>query len=79
MATQRYAEAAQHAQAALELVRIGAVDPNSSSWIGEALVLPARAKAASGDKLAAASAAQEALPHLLANLEPTHPLIARAG
>ncbi len=77
LATQRYVEAAQHAQAALELARTGAIDPNSSSWIGEALVLRARAEAAAGRK-AASGTAQEALTHLVANLDPTHPLIAQA-
>jgi serine/threonine protein kinase len=73
----RYVEAEQHAQAALELARISAVDPKSSSWIGEALVLRARAEAGSGRKVAPATA-QEALTHLVANLDPTHPLIAQA-
>jgi hypothetical protein len=77
LAEQRYAEAEQHAQAALELARISAVDPKSSSWIGEALVLRARAEAAAGRKAARATA-QEALRHLVANLDPTHPLIAQA-
>jgi eukaryotic-like serine/threonine-protein kinase len=73
----RYVEAEQHAQAALELARISAVDPKSSSWIGEALVLRARAEVGSGRKTASATA-QEALTHLVANLDPTHPLIAQA-
>jgi eukaryotic-like serine/threonine-protein kinase len=77
LATQRYVEAAQHAQAALELARTSAVDPNSSSWVGEALVLRARAEAAAGRK-AASGTAQQALTHLVANLDPTHPLIAQA-
>jgi tetratricopeptide (TPR) repeat protein len=77
IAEQRYVEAEQHAQAALELARISAVDPGSSSWIGEALVLRARAEAAAGHKAAPATA-QEALTHLLANLDSTHPLIAQA-
>jgi len=77
MAEQRYAEAEQHAQAALELARISAVDPKSSSWVGEALVLRARAEAAAGHKGAPATA-QEALTHLVANLDSTHPLIAQA-
>jgi serine/threonine protein kinase len=77
IAKQRYVEAEQHAQAALELARISAVDPQSSSWIGEALVLRARAEAAAGRKTAPATA-QEALSHLVANLDPTHPLIAQA-
>jgi serine/threonine-protein kinase len=77
LAKQRYIEAAQHAQAALELAQIGAVDPKSSSWIGEALVLRARAEAASGRKAASATA-RKALTHLVANLDPAHPLIAQA-
>jgi len=31
---QRYAEAAQHAQAAVALAHSSAIDPNSSAWIG---------------------------------------------
>jgi hypothetical protein len=77
IAEQRYVEAEQHAQAALELAKISAIDPNSSSWIGEALVLRARAEAAAGRKVAPATA-QEALRHLVVNLDPTHPLIAQA-
>jgi len=72
-----YAKAEQHAQAALELARISAVDPKSSSWIGEALLLRARAEAGSGRKVASATA-QEALTHLVANLDPTDALIAQA-
>jgi hypothetical protein len=74
---ERYAEAAKHAQAAVELARVSAVDKNSSAWIGEALVLRARAEAALGSKAAGATA-QEALPHLVGNLDPSHPLIAEA-
>jgi serine/threonine-protein kinase len=77
MAKQRYVEAEQHAQTALELARVGAVDPNSSSWVGEALVLRARAEAAAGRKSAPATA-REALKHLVPNLDPAHPLIAQA-
>jgi serine/threonine protein kinase len=77
IAEHRYVEAEQHAQTALELARISAVDPQSSSWIGEALVLRARAEAAAGRKAAPATA-REALRHLVANVDPTHPLIAQA-
>jgi len=76
-AQQRYPEAVQHAQAAVDFARISAVDPQSSSWIGEALVMRARAEAAAGRKAAKATAA-EALAHLEANLDPKHPLIAQA-
>jgi serine/threonine protein kinase len=74
---QHYAEAEQRAQAALELARISAVDPESSAWIGEALVLRARAEAGAGRKSAPATA-REALHHLTTNLDPAHPLIAQA-
>ena len=77
LAKRRYVEAGQHAQTALELAQLSAVDPKSSSWIGEALVLRARAEAAAGHKDASATARQ-ALPHLVANLDPGHPLIAQA-
>jgi eukaryotic-like serine/threonine-protein kinase len=77
MAQQHFAAAVQHAQAAFELARISAVDPNSSAWVGEALILRARAEAAAGRGSAAASA-REALPHLTNNLDPAHPLIAEA-
>jgi eukaryotic-like serine/threonine-protein kinase len=77
IAEHRYVEAEQHAQAALELARISAVDPKSSSWIGEALVLRARAEAAAGRKTAPTTA-REALSNLVSNLDPTHPLIAQA-
>jgi eukaryotic-like serine/threonine-protein kinase len=77
IAKQRYAEAEQHAQTALDLARISAVDPKSSSWIGEALLLRARAEVAAGRTTGPATA-QEALSHLVDNLDPTHPLIAQA-
>jgi hypothetical protein len=74
---QRYAEAAQHAQAAVELARSSAIDPNSSAWIGEALILRAHAEARASPTVAAATA-QEAMSHLVDKLDPTHPLIAEA-
>lgn len=77
LAKQRYAEATQHAQAAVELARAGAIDTNSSAWIGEALILRARGEAPSSTAAAAATA-REALPHLVNNLDPAHPLVAEA-
>jgi len=77
LAEQRYTEATQHAQAAIELARASAIDTNSSAWIGEALILRARAEAPSS-AAAAAATAQQALPHLLNNLDPAHPLIPEA-
>jgi hypothetical protein len=70
-------QALRQAQAAVDLARAEAVDPQSSAWIGEALVWRARAEAALGRKLAAATA-QEALPHLEKNLDAGHPIIAVA-
>jgi serine/threonine-protein kinase len=71
------ADALNHAQAALELARISAVDPKSSAWIGEALLLRGRAEAALGLK-GASTTAHEALTHLVANLDPSNPLTAQA-
>jgi len=77
LAMRRYADAAQHAQAAVELARLAAIDPASSSSIGEALLLRAQAEAAEGSKGFAATA-QEAVAQLAPNLAPTHPLIVEA-
>lgn len=77
MEERRYLEAEQRAQAAIELAKISAVDPESSLWVGEALLQRARAEAAVGRKTASATA-QEALHHLTANLDPKHPFIAQA-
>lgn len=78
LAQRRYEAAAADAQAALERAKIEAIDPESSAWVGEALVLRARSEAALGDKAAAAASARQALPHVEQNLAPTHPLIAEA-
>jgi hypothetical protein len=69
--------ALREAQAAVDLARAEAVDPQSSAWIGEALVWRASAEAALGRKASAATA-QEALPHLVSNLDSNHPMIALA-
>jgi serine/threonine-protein kinase len=76
-AERHYPEATKHAQVAIELARAGAIDPNSSAWMGEALILRARAEAPSSSATAAGTARQ-ALPHLVNNLDPAHPLIAEA-
>ena len=75
LAERRYAEAGHHAQSAMQLARISAIDPESSAWIGEALMLRARAEGATSPATAAASA-EEALRHLTANLDPSDPRIA---
>ena len=70
-------DALRQAQAAVDIARAEAVDPRSSAWIGEALVWRARAEAALGKKLAVTTA-QEALPHLVQNLDGNHPIIVLA-
>jgi hypothetical protein len=70
-----YAAAALDADAAVARARQEAVDPQSSAWIGEALVWRARAELAQGKRDAARASAQEAIPHLQQNLDPSHPLI----
>jgi eukaryotic-like serine/threonine-protein kinase len=77
LARQRYTEAAQHAQTAVELAQASAVDVRSSAWIGEALILRARAEVPA-NRSAAATTARQALAHLTSNLDPAHPLIAEA-
>ncbi len=78
LAQHKYAAAVADAQLALDRAKLEAVDPTSSAWIGEALVLRARGELGSGDRAAAAASAREALPHVERNLGPSHPLIAAA-
>jgi hypothetical protein len=66
------------AQAAVDQARAHAIDPQSSAWIGEAVLWRARIEAARGDTRSARSSAREALTHLLANLDSQHPAIAVA-
>jgi tetratricopeptide (TPR) repeat protein len=77
-ATGNYADAAKHAQIALDMARKTAIDPSSSSFIGEALFWRARAEAALGDGARARATAREALPHLQTNMDPGSELIAGA-
>ena len=77
LAQQKNEQALRQAQAAVEFARTEAVDPKSSAWIGEALVWRARAETALGRKSAQATA-QEALPHLLSNLDDSNRLILEA-
>jgi hypothetical protein len=78
LAQRAYAAADGDAQAAVTRARLEAVDPNSSAWIGEALILRGRCEAAMGKPAAAAASAREALPHLEQNLDPSDPLLAEA-
>ncbi|HEY2678062.1 MAG TPA: serine/threonine-protein kinase [Steroidobacteraceae bacterium] len=77
LAQQAYDAADADAQAAVTRARQEAVDPNSSAWIGEALILRGRCESAMGNKTAAAASAREALPHLQQNLDPSDPLLAQ--
>jgi hypothetical protein len=78
LAQHKYAAAIADARIALDRAKIEAVDPQSSAWVGEALVLRARGELALGDKAASAASAREALPHAEQNLDPSHPLISAA-
>jgi serine/threonine protein kinase len=78
LATRDFKEAARQAETALEFSRRTAIDPQSSIYIGEALLLRARAAAGLGEKSKAAASAQEALPHLEKNMEPASAQIALA-
>jgi tetratricopeptide (TPR) repeat protein len=78
LAQRNYAAAAADAQLALERAQREAIDPKSSAWVGEALVLRAQSESAGGNSAAASASARQALPHLLENLDPAHPLIAEA-
>jgi hypothetical protein len=78
LAQDQYAAAVADAQIALERAKTEAVDPRSSAWVGEALLLRARGELALGNKAAAAASAREALPHIEQNLDPSHPLVAAA-
>ncbi len=73
-----YPAAAADAEMAIERARAEAVDPQSSAWIGEALVWRGRCQLATGNAAAAAATAKEALPHIEQNLDPQHPMIAAA-
>lgn len=77
LARRQYPEAAAQAQAAIERATSTAIDPASSAWIGEALLLRARAEAAQGSDKAAGTARQ-AFRQLMENLDSTHPLTLEA-
>jgi hypothetical protein len=77
-AARDYAAAARDAQTAVDRARAESVDPHSSAWIGEALVWRARCEIALGHAAAADEGIREALPHVLQNLSPSHPLVSMA-
>ena len=70
--------AAERARAALWRARDEAIEPSSSSAIGDALLAQARIDAAQGHVEEASALGREALPHLEANLGPFHPLTVEA-
>jgi hypothetical protein len=74
----QYPAAARDAEAAVTRARHEAIDPQSSAWIGEALVWRSQAELAQGKRDAAQASAKEAIPHLEQNLDPSHPLTAIA-
>ena len=78
LATHGYPEAIRQSDAALEFSRRTAIDPQSSVFIGEALLWRARAEAALGDTTKAKATAQEALPHLEKNMDPKSAELAAA-
>ena len=71
--------ALERAHGVLERARAEAIDPASSSEVGEALLIGARAEAAQGHRDAARALAAEALPHLRDNLGEFHPLAVEAA
>ena len=70
--------ATERARAALWRARDEAIEPSSSSAIGDALLAQARIDAAQGHDDEARTLGREALPHLEANLGPFHPLTVEA-
>jgi hypothetical protein len=78
LAQRQFTAAAADAQMAVDRAKLEAIDPKSSAWVGEALLLRARSELALGDKAAAAASAREALAHVEQNLDPSHPLVAEA-
>jgi eukaryotic-like serine/threonine-protein kinase len=78
LAQRDYAAAAADAQRAVERARLEAIEPNSSAWVGEALIVRARSEFALGNQAAAAASAHEALPQLEANLDASHRLVSEA-
>ncbi len=73
LAAQEPAQALEHATSALHMARQQALDLQASLYVGEGLLLVARAKAALGDESAAALDAKQALRHLEATAAPSHP------
>ena len=71
-------KALDRAQTALQRARAEALDPASSSAIGEALLLRAQAHVQRGEASVAVPVARDALSHLQENLGATHALTRQA-
>ena len=67
-------EASQLADAVLREATAEAVDPRSSAWIGEGLLLRGRCQQARGELEAMRESARAALPQVEGSLGPEHPL-----
>jgi serine/threonine protein kinase/tetratricopeptide (TPR) repeat protein len=71
-------KACASASTAVERAQEQAIDPESSAWIGEALLMRARCHLGRGDATGARRDAAQAAVHLDENLGPTHPLSRQA-
>jgi serine/threonine protein kinase len=71
-------KACRSAADAIDRARKEAIDPRSSAWVGEGLLLRARCHLARGDAASARADAAEAMAHLDTNLGADHPMSRRA-
>jgi eukaryotic-like serine/threonine-protein kinase len=74
LARRDWSTASDLARAAVEVARAEAIDPQSSAFVGEALLLKAEAERGAGQVARAAESASQALPHLQQNLSLDHPM-----
>jgi eukaryotic-like serine/threonine-protein kinase len=74
LARQDWSRAANLADAVFDVSRATAIDPQSSAFIGEALLLEAESQRGAGEAAGAADLARQALVHLQQNLGDAHPL-----
>lgn len=78
LATHQPQQSCVSAETALRQAQAEAVNPESSAWIGEALLLRARCELAEGHRDESKRDATTSLPHLVANLGATHPMTREA-
>jgi serine/threonine protein kinase/tetratricopeptide (TPR) repeat protein len=71
-------EGCRSEQVALDCAGQEAIDPASSAWVGEALLLKARCDTLRGYAVSSRADAAAAVPHLERNLGPDHPLALQA-